>query len=163
GALQQVSTVDADNVSWIEPRGAVGWMWHSTPLDIAEPFTRAIEKRSGAWLFTSATLAVDNSLDYFCTRMGLGEVEARILASPFDYQNNALLYVPQHMPRPGSPDYTDAVAQQAIALIRAAGGGAFVLCTSYRSLNACAAALTQAGFTPLVQGQDSRSALLNAF
>lgn len=162
-SLGQVSTIDADNVSWIEPRGAVGWVWHSTPLDIAEPFSRAIEKHAGAWLFTSATLAVDNSLAYFCSRMGLGEVESRILASPFDYAHNALLYVPARMPRPGAPAYTQAVAEQAIALIRAADGGAFVLCTSYRSLHACAGALAEAGFAPLVQGQDSRSALLNAF
>src|SRR5699024_259753 len=108
-------------------------------------------------------LAVDNSLAYFCGRMGLGEVDSLILASPFDYQQNAQLYVPAAMPKSGAPQYADAVAEQAIALIRAAGGGAFVLCTSYRSVNACARALSDAGFAPLVQGQGSRTALLNAF
>src|SRR5699024_3895381 len=134
--LQQVTGNDADNVSWIEPRGQVGWVWHSTPLDVSTPFARAIEALPGAWIFTSATLAVDHSLAYFCQRMGLDDVDSRILASPFDYTHNARLYVPAQMPRPGAAEYADAVARQAIALIRAAAGGAFVLCTSYRAVNA---------------------------
>ncbi|HLQ84534.1 MAG TPA: ATP-dependent DNA helicase, partial [Salinisphaeraceae bacterium] len=161
--LAAVNQDERDNVSWIEPRGNIGWVWHSTPLDIAEPFARAISAYPGAWIFTSATLAVDNSLAYFCARLGLGEVECHILPSPFDYANNARLYVPARMPATNAPDYTNAVAEQAIALIRAAGGGAFVLCTSYRALHACAQALTAAGMAPLVQGQGARAALLSAF
>lgn len=161
--LAHVAGDNTDNVSWIEPRGRIGWVWHSTPLDVSKPFARAIESYPGAWIFTSATLAVDNSLAYFCSRMGLDDVSTHILESPFDYEHNAQLYIPAHMPKTSEPAYTDAVAEQAIALIRAAEGGAFVLCTSYRSVNACAAALADAGFEPLIQGQASRSALLTTF
>src|SRR5699024_8008945 len=150
--LERVSSNDADNVSWIEPRGQSGWVWHNTPLDVSEPFARAIEAFPGAWVFTSATLAVDNSLRYFCARMGLGDVARHVLPSPFDYENNARLYVPARMPLPRSDAYANAVAEQALALIRAAGGGAFLLCTSYRALNHHARMLRAAGLEPLVQG-----------
>jgi ATP-dependent DNA helicase DinG len=160
--LAVVGREDAEHVSWLETR-ETSWVWHSTPLDVATPFARAIESHPGAWIFTSATLAVDGALGYFCARMGLDNVTRLVLPSPFDYERNALLYAPDPMPVPAAPGFDEAVIEEATALITAAGGGAFVLCTSYRAVARYGQALAAAGFEPLVQGTAPRAALLAAF
>lgn len=154
---------DPDTVGWLERRGQ-GWIRHATPLDVAPPFARALARHPGAWIFTSATLSVDGSLDYFARRAGVPDARRLVLDSPFDYRNNSLLFVPPGMPMPNEPGFDRAVADTAGTLIHASGGGAFVLCTSYRGLNACAEHLRAAGVGPLfVQGEMGRSELLAAF
>lgn len=160
--LALVVAEDGERVSWIERRGA-SWIWHSTPLDVATPFARAVEATPSAWIFTSATLSVKNELGYFCARLGLTDVESKILPSPFDYEKNALLYAPRQMPVPSAPDFDDAVVDEIVALVNAAEGGAFVLCTSYRAVRRYGQALVEAGFEPLVQGQAPRAQLLADF
>lgn len=160
--LATVVAEDGERVSWIERRGA-GWIWHSTPLDVATPFARAVEATPSAWIFTSATLSVKGELDYFCARLGLNGVEQKILPSPFDYEKNALLYAPQTMPAPSAPYFDAAVVDEIVALVNAAEGGAFVLCTSYRAVARYGQALVEAGFEPLVQGQAPRARLLADF
>lgn len=154
---------DPDTVVWLERRGR-GWIRHATPLDVAPPFARALARHPGAWIFTSATLSVNGSLDYFARRTGLGDARRLVLDSPFDYRNNSLLFVPPGMPMPNEPGFDKAVADNALALLHASGGGAFVLCTSYRGVNACAERLRAAGVGPLfIQGAMGRSELLAAF
>lgn len=160
--LTVVSREDMDRISWLEARGT-SWIWHSTPLDVATPFSRAIDTYPGAWIFTSATLAVSDQLSYFCERMGLADVTQQVLPSPFDYQHNALLYAPQNMPAPSAPGFDGAVVEEAIALINAAEGGAFVLCTSYRAVRCYGQGLEDVGFEPLVQGSAPRAELLADF
>lgn len=160
--LDTVVTESVERVSWIERRGA-SWIWHSTPLDVATPFARAVESTPSAWIFTSATLSVKGDLSYFCARLGLSEVETQILPSPFDYEKNALLYSPQGTPAPSAPNFDDAVITEIVALVNAAEGGAFVLCTSYRAVARYGQALVEAGFDPLVQGQAPRASLLADF
>jgi ATP-dependent DNA helicase DinG len=160
--LETVISEASDQVSWLERRGT-GWIWHSTPLDVATPFARAIEATPGAWIFTSATLSVNDDLGYFCARIGLTEAKHLILPSPFDYERNALLYCPQRMPLPKSPDFDAAAIEEIIALVNAAEGGAFVLCTSYRAVMRYGAALEGVGFEPLVQGRAPRARLLADF
>ncbi|MES1944242.1 helicase c2 [Salinisphaera sp. PC39] len=154
---------DPARVSWIERRGA-GWMWHATPLDVAEPFGRALAAHPGAWIFTSATLSVDGRLDYFAGRLGLEEADTLILDSPFDYRRNSLCYLPEGMPAPRSPGYDEAVIESVLPLIRAAGGGAFLLCTSHRAVRRYAELLQHRGVGPLlVQGEHGRGELLDRF
>ena len=161
-ALTTVSASDADRISWLEKRGSA-WIWHSTPLDVATPFSRAIEAYPGAWIFTSATLAVKNDLNYFCRRLGLTDVTQQVLPSPFDYEQNAMLYAPRTMPAPNTPDFDDAVVSQALSLIEASGGGTFVLCTSYRAVTRYGEALAAAGIEVLMQGSAPRADLLADF
>jgi len=160
--LDIVIAEDGARVSWLEQRGN-SWIWHSTPLDVATPFARAIDTMPGAWIFTSATLAVKNDLAYFCDRMGLMNIEQKVLPSPFNYEKNALLYAPQSMPNPSAPDFDEAVIAEAVALISAAEGGTFLLCTSYRAVSRYGQALIEAGFDPLIQGTAPRGTLLNDF
>ena len=84
-----------------------------------------------AWIFTSATLAVGSDFTHYLNEMGLSDLdpptETAVWGSPFDYGEQAMLFAPQGMPNPNSPDYPERVAEVAFPLIRAAQGRTFVL------------------------------------
>ncbi len=139
------------------------------PFDISARFRALIEARRGAWIFTSATLSLGEEFGHFTGRLGIAECPTLSIASPFDHERQSLLYLPERMPDPRSPDYVAAVIDTALPLIEAAGGGAFVLFTSHRAL-AQGAALVRArwdGATPpqrlFVQGEAPRERLLQEF
>ncbi|MEJ2060138.1 MAG: ATP-dependent DNA helicase [Gammaproteobacteria bacterium] len=150
-------------IQWFEtfPRSFV---IHSTPLDIATPFQQQMARRDCAWVFTSATLTVDGGFDHFCQRMGVTDTETLQLDSPFDFQNNALLYLPPDMPDPNSEAHTRAVVEEAIPLIQANGGRCFLLFTSYRALRTAAGRLQgRVDYPLLVQGEAPRAVLIERF
>jgi ATP-dependent DNA helicase DinG len=160
---------DTGHVLWIEVF-SLSMQLHKTPLSVAEIFTRHREdgpRRS--WIFTSATLAVRNNFDYFSSQLGLESVRSQSWPSPFDYPSQGLLYVPDNLPLPNSPLFSDAVADAILPLIEAAGGRTFVLCTTLKAVDTIAARLQEAfvqrGWTyPLyIQGQASRTELLERF
>ncbi len=143
-----------------------------TPLDIAPIFQRQMEGHPRAWIFTSATLAVGSNFSHYCGELGLAEAATAVWGSPFDYEKNALLYAPTHMPDPNSPLYQEAVAEAAWPAIRAAGAtgrGAFVLCTSLRAMRRIRELLQEKlaaeglDLPLLMQGEGSRSELLERF
>ncbi len=161
----------------IEEDGFVRWAdvtTHSvtlnlTPLSVAEIFQRQMEGHPRAWIFTSATLSVAGDFAHYRGEMGLLEAETGIWGSPFDYESHALLYSPQGLPDPNSPQYHEAVAEAAWPAIRAAGGRAFVLCTSLRAMRRIHELLKERigaegdPFPLLLQGEGSRTELLERF
>ena len=150
-------------VHWFETRTR-SFSLHLTPLNIAETFQEHTRVHQAAWIFTSATLTVCKKFDHFAQRMGLSDPETLFLDSPFDYQKNALLYLPEGLPEPNSPEYTGAIAELAYQVIAASGGRTFLLFTSYRALNAAAEYLqNKSEFPLLVQGSAPRSELLERF
>lgn len=142
---------------------------HRTPLSVAEVFDRERAGTPRAWIFTSATLAVKNDFDHFTAQLGLSSADARSWPSPFDYGKQGLLYLPEGLPDPLSSRYTTAVVDAAWPVIRAAGGRTFVLCTTLRAVRAAGELLRTridaegAGFPLLLQGDGSRSELLERF
>ena len=101
---------------------------NSTPLDVAEIFKKQMGGHPRAWIFTSATLAVQGKFHHYCSELGLGEPDSACWESPFDYGTQAMLYAPLGMPEPNSYGYTDAVVDAAFPAVIAAGGGTFFLC-----------------------------------
>ena len=160
-----------------EQEGFVRWLevfhysvqLNTTPLSIAEIFAKQIGGHPRAWVFTSATLAVKQNFTHYQSEMGLLEARTACWDSPFNYQQQALLYVPQEMPEPNSPGYTEAVVQAALPLIEASKGRAFLLFTSLRAMQRAHEILTaefdRKGLTyPLMlQGEGSRNELLSRF
>lgn len=142
---------------------------NSTPLAIDELFAKQLEGHPRAWVFTSATLAVEKDFSHFCNQMGLHAARTHQWGSPFDYERQGLLYAPTNMPNPNAPGYVDAVVRAAWPVIRASGGRAFVLCTSLRAMRAIheelKARIQQEGLEIplLIQGEGSRSELLARF
>ncbi|MEA5097548.1 MAG: ATP-dependent DNA helicase [Burkholderiaceae bacterium] len=167
-AKQKAADADAETVLWVEAFSS-SLQLHQTPLSIAPIFSKQREGTPRAWIFTSATLAVKNDFSHFASQMGLLDEPARTWPSPFDYGQQALLYVPENMPPPNSPGYTDAVVDAALPVIEAAGGRAFVLCTTLRAVKRAGERLReefaqrQLPYTLLVQGEAGRTELLDRF
>jgi ATP-dependent DNA helicase DinG len=150
-------------VRWVEPLLRGGSL-NATPIELADGFRRMRATYPGAWVLTSATLAAGGDFDHFLRTLGVDDARTECLDSPFDYADQARLYLPGGLPDPNQPGYTEAVADAVLPVIEAAGGGVFVLCTSHRALRAIAARLrAQLSLQLLVQGEDARSALLDAF
>ncbi|MBC7489807.1 MAG: ATP-dependent DNA helicase [Glaciimonas sp.] len=160
-----------------DPEGKVLWVeafstslhLHQTPLSIAPIFNKQRESVLRTWIFTSATLAVKNDFQHYAAQMGLVGEPAQSWPSPFEYKEQGLLYVPQNLPQPNSPEYTDAVIDAALPVIEAAGGRTFLLCTSLRAVNRAAERLRtefeerKLPFPLLVQGEAGRTELLDRF
>lgn len=168
-AVADDSSGDAQEyVLWVEAFSS-SLQLHRTPLSIAPIFNKQREGVPRTWIFTSATLAVKNDFNHYASQMGLWNAPAQTWPSPFDYAQQGLLYVPNHMPQPNSPDYTDAVIDAALPLIETAGGRSFLLCTTIRAVNRAAERLRaefgqrQLPFPLLVQGEAGRTELLERF
>ena len=142
---------------------------NSTPLDVAEIFKKQMGGHPRAWIFTSATLAVQGKFHHYCSELGLGEPDSACWESPFDYGTQAMLYAPLGMPEPNSYGYTDAVVEAAFPAVIAAGGGTFFLCTSLRAMRRTheliKARLDDEGhdLPLLMQGEGSKNELLERF
>ena len=142
---------------------------HRTPLSIAPIFSKQREGPPRAWIFTSATLAVKQDFSHYSSQLGLTDEKAISLPSPFDYEQQALLYSPTILPQPNSPDYTDAVIDAALPVIEAAGGRTFFLCTTLRAVKKTAERLRdeferrKLPYPLFVQGEIGRTELLAQF
>jgi len=142
---------------------------HATPLSVAEGFGKQLNAQPRAWIFTSATLAVKSDFSHYVAQMGLQDAKTGFWESPFNYQDQALLYVPPDMPDPNSSSYSASVAAVALSVLQASGGRAFVLSTSLRAMREIHALLKEAfaenGIESplLLQGESSRTELLDRF
>lgn len=152
-----------DQIHWFETH-ARSFSLNLTPMDVASLFQEQIKARPCAWVFTSATLAVAENFDHFTRRLGLHDAQTKRWDSPFDFAQQAVLYVPTDMPEPNSPGYTAAVIEQALPVLEASRGRAFILFTSHRALQEAAEILDgKLDYPLLVQGQMPRSRLLEQF
>ncbi|WP_431819520.1 ATP-dependent DNA helicase [Burkholderia sp. F1] len=158
----------SEKVRWVEVFSHTVQL-HETPLSVAPIFAKQRAGVPRAWVFTSATLSVRGDFTHYAAQMGLSSRRSMTLASPFDYQEQGLLYVPRNLPQPSSPAFTDAVFDAALPAIEASGGGVFMLCTTLRAVDRIAAKLrdvieSRGWNTPLlVQGDASRTELLDRF
>jgi len=163
--LREIAVADAsEGLRWFDlTTGAVAVHW--TPLDVGSALAARIEAQSGVWIFASATLAIGEDFSHFLKRIGLRDALQAVLPSPFDYERNARLYLPQGLPDPNDERYVDALLATVWPLVEAARGGAFLLFTSYRALQRAEQWLEGRGAPGriLVQGRSSRSELLNRF
>jgi len=152
-----------DSVQWFETYRR-SFSFHLTPMEVSDTFDSHIKASSAAWIFSSATLAVGDNFAHFSNRMGLGEPETHRWDSPFDFAQQALMYIPTAMPEPNSYEYTQAVIEKALPVIEASTGGVFILFTSHRALQEAERLLDQRTDHPLfVQGSMPRSELLTKF
>ena len=150
------------NVHWFELYER-GFALSITPLDIAEPLAQFRQQTRAAWVFTSATLSVGGAFELFRAQMGLEDPLTLALPSPFDYERNALCWIPRDLPLPNAHDYTDAVVAALRPALAASRGRAFLLFTSHRALRRAAELLADCGYPLFVQGTRPRGVLLDAF
>jgi ATP-dependent DNA helicase DinG len=159
----------ADRVRWIDLSPQAVRLIES-PLDIREVITAQRAKAPKTWVFTSATLGDDETLSWFTRSAALEDARTLRVGSPFDYANNARLYVPARFPKPSEAGHATAVAELAARCAAALNGRTFVLTTTLRALPLVAetlrAGLDAAGASHievLVQGSGPKRALLQRF
>ena len=159
---------DASLVRWVEVFHQ-SVQFNATPLSIAEIFRKQVEAQVKAWVFTSATLSVNGNFAHYVNELGIESAQTESWASPFDFANQGLLYVPQQLPEPNTPDYTRAVVEAALPAVEASRGRAFLLFTSLRAMREAHSLLTEEfkrrgwDYPLLVQGEGSRTELLLRF
>jgi ATP-dependent DNA helicase DinG len=162
-----ISTVNdaepfANDVRWYElsPRG---FRLQRTPLDVSAPLRAHREQSRAAWVFTSATLSIAGNFSHIATRLGLDRPTTLLQPSPFDWDTQALCYLPPALPEPNSRGYNAALIDALLPVLEASAGRAFVLFASHRALRDAAEALRGGPWPLFVQGDAPRPALLEQF
>ncbi|MBX7228151.1 MAG: ATP-dependent DNA helicase [Burkholderiaceae bacterium] len=158
----------SENVRWLDvmPNNLA---FAQAPLTISDKLQALRETMPAAWVLTSATLSVNGDFSHFLTQTGLQDTHTISLPSPFDYAQQALLYVPTGLPAPNHSDFTLLLTEHCLPLILALEGRTFFLCTSLRAMDRVVAKLRdllkEAGSSiqVLAQGENSRSAMLEIF
>jgi len=143
--------------------------FNATPISVAEQFNKFQKKADSAWIFTSATLSINGSFDHFTSLLGLKKSRTQYLQSPFNYSENAFLYVPKEIPDPKDELFNLVLVKKALPLIRAAKGRAFILATSLKSMEEIGALLkdefekNKIDYPVITQGEGPKNDLLNQF
>jgi len=176
---------EADHVYWVSTRpgrARPSVTLASSPILIAPIVRKHVFDEVNSAVLTSATLATTrggkHGFDYLRGRLGLTDGRELLESSPFDFRRQARLYVETRL---GNPNDLEAFVPNAARAVEhyvgRSQGRCFVLCTSYRMLEALAGEIEafcdEHDFPLLVQGgplprtamlrrfrQDSRSVLL---
>ena len=174
GEASAQSTDDSvDSVYWLDIHRN-GLTMHQTPLSVAQPFRRQIATKTQSWVFTSATLSIGDDFDLFTSAMGLESARTERHESPYDFQTQALLYVPEGIGEPREFKFAQNLLDAVVPLLRANNGRAFFLCTSLRMVDTVAERLRtefapdegagdDPGYAILAQGSQPRDMLLSQF
>ena len=150
-------------VYFVELRGK-GVFLRASPIDVSKIVHELLLDRMRATVLTSATLTVDGTFGYIRNRLGISTAGEVRLASEFDFERQAILYLPPRMPDPRSPDFSMAAGRQVIEILTRTRGRAFVLFTSYAMLREVQAIAEMALDYPiLAQGTAPRTQLLRQF
>ncbi len=136
----------------------------ATPIDVGPILRESLWSKLECAVLTSATLAVGGGFDYIRQRLGMEHARESVLPSHFDYQSQALFYVPPDLPDPRTPQFVAKAAERIRQLLEITRGRAFVLFTSYAQMNEIHQRLLGVlEFPVLRQGDAPKSALLEEF
>ncbi len=152
-------------VYWLEKRGR-GMFLRASPIDVSTLLQEKLFDKVETVVMTSATLSTGGKFDFIKDRLGLdnGKTDTLLAPSSFDYQRQAIIYLPKAMPEPSSPDFSQMAASEIIKLLNVTGGYAFVLCTSNYSMNALYELVSmRVNFPCFVQGSMAKAGLLEKF
>nr|WP_243851811.1 ATP-dependent DNA helicase [Providencia heimbachae] len=148
---------------WFESYGR-HFLLALTPLTVADKFSEMIANTPASWIFTSATLSVNEKLSHFTDRLGLVSAKTLLLASPFDYESQTLLCVPRFAPEPNQRGSAQKLAAMLRPLIEKNRGRCFFLCTSHLMMRELAEEFKATLTLPvLMQGEMSKNKLLAQF
>jgi ATP-dependent DNA helicase DinG len=147
-----------------EGRGRQNVFLQATPIDVGPILRECLWSKLECAVLTSATLAVGGGFEYIRQRLGLEHARESVLPSHFDYENQALFYVPPDLPDARTPQFTALAADRIRQLLEITRGRAFVLFTSYAQMNdVYQRLLGELEFPMLRQGDAPKSALLEEF
>lgn len=167
----------SNSVRWIESenyRGALNTSLVHANLDVSKLLVDRLFSRISTIVLCSATLTSDRKFSFLRARLGLNVsfaqtrvISENIYDSPFNFDKQALLLIPEDLPNPSHIDFITHASELILKILHASKGSAFVLFTSYSMLKTCAELLDQKlkeGRFPLFkQGDASRQILLQKF
>ena len=148
-----------ERVVWAEPE-AIAW----APVDVSSELRERLWDEGPTAILISATLTTGDDARFVRRRLGLDHARELVVGSPYDFREQALLYVPRTMPDPRGPGFSETVAEEVVALLGLSRGRALVLTSSYRALEVIRERLAgRVPYAVLVQGEQPREQLLERF
>ena len=160
-----VTQAERNYVYWLERRGK-GIFLRASPVDVSELLREKLFDKVESCILTSATLSSSGSFNFVRERLGLDTSKTTGFTAPssFDYEQQAILYLPKAMPDPRSPEFTQLAAAEIQKIIGVTSGHAFVLCTSNQSMNTLFELVSsRVSYPCFVQGSMSKAGLLDKF
>jgi ATP-dependent DNA helicase DinG len=160
-----VTQAESNYVYWLEKRGK-GMFLRASPIDVSQLLREKLFEKVDTCILTSATLAANGKFDFIRERLGLEKSKTTVLLAPsaFDYESQALIYLPRAMPDPRSFEFTQMAAGEIVKLLQATEGRAFVLATSNASMNALYELVSaRVNYPCFVQGSMSKTGILERF
>ncbi|HTS61325.1 MAG TPA: helicase C-terminal domain-containing protein [Candidatus Acidoferrales bacterium] len=150
-------------VYWLEKRGR-GVFLQATPIDVADIVSSKLFDQVETVILTSATLAVAGGFEFVQKRLGLASARTLVVPGHFNYQKQALMYVPQHLPDPRDPAFPKMAAEEVVRILEHSRGRAFVLFTSYQQMRMVHDRVSfEIDYPTLLQGTGPRHALIEEF
>lgn len=160
-----VSQGEKHFVYWLERRGR-GMFLRASPIDVSDLLQEKLFEKVETCILTSATLSSNGKFDFIENRLGLTDEKTDTLLAPssFDYEKQAIIYLPRVMPDPRSPEFIQLAAGEIEKLIKITEGRAFVLSTSFYAMNALYEIVSsRVNYPCFVQGSMSKAGLLDKF
>ncbi len=160
-----VTQAEKNYVYWLERRGR-GMFLRASPIDVSKLLQEKLFDKVETVVLTSATLSSNGKFDFIKDRLGLegNKVETLVAPSSFDYQKQAIIYLPKGMPDPRAQEFTQIAAGEIVKILNVTKGHAFVLCTSNYSMNALYEIVSnRTDFPCFVQGTMSKTGILEQF
>ena len=138
----------------------------ASPVDVSELLREKLFDKVESCILTSATMSSSGSFNFVRERLGLDTAKTSSFTAPssFDYESQAILYLPKAMPDPRSAEFTQLAAGEIIKILDVTKGHAFVLCTSNQSMTALYELVSsRVNYPCFVQGSMSKAGLLERF
>ncbi|CAN5242026.1 ATP-dependent DNA helicase [soil metagenome] len=160
-----VRQADRNFVYWLERRGR-GVFLQASPIDVSSLLQDKLFDKVETCVLTSATLSANNSFNFIRGRLGLaaGKTVTLLAPSSFDYEEQAMIYLPKAMPDPRAPGFGQIAAAEIVKILHVTQGRAFVLCTSNSSMTALFELVSsRVDYPCFLQGSMSKSGLLEKF
>lgn len=160
-----VTQAEKNYVYWLEKRGK-GMFLRASPIDVSQLLREKLFEKVDTCVLTSATLSANGKFDFIRERLGLEKQKTATLLAPsaFDYEKQAIIYLPKAMPDPRSFEFTQLAAGEIVKLLQVTEGRAFVLATSNSSMNALYELVSmRVNYPCFVQGSMSKAGLLERF
>jgi ATP-dependent DNA helicase DinG len=158
-----VTGTDKKFVYWLERRNR-GVFLRASPIDVAGLLQDKLFDEVPTVVLTSATLSSGGNFSFIRDRLGLDAADDLIAESSFDYQSQAILYLPARMPDPRDREWGNAAAAEVARILNATEGRAFVLSTSLAGMQSLFENVwAEIDYPCLVQGSASKGQLLKKF
>jgi len=169
---------DRNTVFWIERRAAGGvrslargkehtaFNTHlqATPIDVSELLESTLFNCYPSVILTSATLTVSGGFQHVRKRLGLATARELVVPSHFNYEKQALLYLPPNMPDPRDAEFTAKAAERIRRVLELSKGRAFCLFTTYSQMREIyERMLADLPFPLLLHGTAPRHVLIEQF